>query len=134
MVFGPTKAPMQAFYFADFAINPPEGVLGGGPGALAALRKVEADGSQSELAPIGDVELQPGEWVLGRESGGGGYGNPLERDPEAARSDVMEGWVSREAAERDYGVIFDGEVDDESLAVNAEQTRKRREQLEGDQS
>jgi hypothetical protein len=46
----------------------------------------------------------------------------------------MEGWVSREAAERDYGVIFDGEVDDESLAVNAEQTRKRREQQEGDQS
>ena len=134
MVFGPTKAPMQAFYFADFAINPPEGVLGGGPGALAAASKIEADGSETELAPIGDVELVPGEWVRGLESGGGGYGNPLERDPEAVRSDVMEGWVSREAAERDYGVIFDGEVDDESLAVNAEQTRKRREQLEGDQS
>ena len=79
-------------------------------------------------------DVVPGEWVLGLESGGGGYGSPLERDPEAVRADVMEGWVSREAAERDYGVIFDGELDDESLAVNAEQTRKRREQLEGDQS
>jgi N-methylhydantoinase B len=134
MVFGPTKAPMQAFYFADFAINPPEGVLGGGPGALAAARKIDADGSQSELAPIGDVELQPGEWVLGLESGGGGYGSPLDRDPEEVRADVMEGWVSREAAERDYGVIFNGELDDESLAVNGEKTKSKRRELEGDQS
>ena len=58
MVFGPTKAPMQAFYFADFAINPPEGVLGGGPGSLAAASKIETDGSETELAPIGDVELR----------------------------------------------------------------------------
>jgi hypothetical protein len=36
----------------------------------------------------------------------GGYGNPLERDPEAVRQDVVDGIVSPEAAERDYGVVI----------------------------
>ena len=43
----------------------------------------------------------------------------------------MEGWVSVEGAERDYGVIFSGEVDDESLAVDVERTNERRKGLEG---
>jgi N-methylhydantoinase B len=131
MVFGPTKAPMQAFFFADFAINPPEGVLGGGPGALAAASKIEADGSETELAPIGDVELVPGEWVRGLESGGGGYGDPLERDPALVLADVLEGWVSVAGAEADYGVVFSGAIEDESLAVDVEQTNERRKGLEG---
>ncbi len=65
IVFGPTKAPMQAFYFADFAIHPPEGVRGGGPGRSPRATKVEADGTETALEPIGDVELAPGEWVRG---------------------------------------------------------------------
>jgi N-methylhydantoinase B len=36
--------------------------------------------------------------------GGGGWGPPAERDPEAVRRDVREGYVSAEAAQRDYGV------------------------------
>ena len=106
---------------------------GGGPGALAAASKLEADGSETALEPIGDVELRPGEWVRGLESGGGGYGDPLERDPELVRADVLEGWVSVGGAEKDYGVIFTGDPEDGSLAVNVEQTLNLREQLEGDQ-
>lgn len=129
VVYGPTEAPMQAFYFADFAVHPPLGVLGGGPGSLAAARKLEADGSATELDPIGDVTLVPGEWVVGVESGGGGYGDPLERDPERVRLDVLEGWVSAEAAESVYGVVLAGRVDDESLVIETEKTRQRREAL-----
>ena len=40
--------------------------------------------------------------------GGGGYGPPLEREPDAIRRDVLEGYVSREAAQRDYGVDVAG--------------------------
>ena len=39
--------------------------------------------------------------------GGGGFGAPAERDPEQVRDDVIDGFVSREAAERDYGVVLD---------------------------
>ena len=52
--------------------------------------------------------------------GGGGYGPPLERDPEAVLNDVLDGYVSLEAARRDYGVVLEGggtEVDAEATAA-----------------
>ena len=131
IVYGPVADPMQSFYFADFAVNPPQGVLGGGPGAAARAAKIEADGTEVERNAIGDVELAPGEWVLGVESGGGGYGDPLARDPELVRADVLEGWVSPEQAEASYGVILEGSVDEESLAVHREKTRALREERRG---
>ncbi len=129
IVYGPTRGEMQAFYFADFAINPARGVLGGRPGSLAEAARIGADGSEVALEPIGDVTLRPGEWVRGREAGGGGYGDPLDRDPERVRADVLEGWVSRERAEADYGVVLTGDVEDESVLVDADATRARRAQL-----
>jgi N-methylhydantoinase B len=47
------------------------------------------------------------------QGGGGGYGDPLERDPESVRSDVVAGYVSAEQAEIEYGVRLDaaGHVD-----------------------
>jgi N-methylhydantoinase B len=45
-----------------------------------------------------------------RTGGGGGFGNPLERDPERVRQDVLDGYVTLEGAERDYGVTLDPET------------------------
>ena len=45
---------------------------------------------------------------MGVDSGGGGYGSPLDRDPEMVRADVLEGMVSPEKARQIYGVIFKG--------------------------
>ena len=53
--------------------------------------------------------------------GGGGYGDPYERDPEHVRSDVLDGYVSREAAERDYGVVLD-----DVMAVDVSATEQLR--------
>jgi len=58
-------------------------------------------------------------------AGGGGYGNPLERDSEMVERDVMEGYVSLEKAKEDYGVV----IDPKTLKVNEEATRKLRESL-----
>ena len=52
----------------------------------------------------------------------GGYGNPLERDPELVRSDVLDGFTTLELAERSYGVV----VDPETMVVDAEATRRSR--------
>ena len=73
---------MQVFYFmADFADNPPLGLVRG-PGGAAAIFKVDEDGSRTLLDPIGDVSLEPGERVAGNEAGGGGYGAPeLDAEP-----------------------------------------------------
>ena len=126
IVLGPTRDPMTAFYFADGQEHPPLGVRGGRPGLAASVAKVGPDGAVETLDPIGGVELQPGEWIVGVECGGGGYGSPLEREPELVRWDVLEGWVSKEAAERTYGVVLAGDVDDESLEVDEPATARGR--------
>ncbi len=54
--------------------------------------------------------------------GGGGYGNPLERDPELVANDVTEGYISIESAKKDYGVA----IDPATLAVNEAETKKLR--------
>jgi N-methylhydantoinase B len=50
----------------------------------------------------------------------------LQRDPERVRYDVLERWVSVEQARDVYGVVFSGQVEDESLAVDLEETAKLR--------
>ncbi len=135
IVFGPARGTMQAFYFADFGERPPAGVLGGAPGSLATVAKIDRDGRETGEPTIGDVELAPGEWVKGVESGGGGYGDPLERDPEAVRRDVLDGWVSLARAANDYGVVLSGSRDGFDLAVDwaaTEQARARFRAARGD--
>jgi N-methylhydantoinase B len=106
VVYGPTATPLRAFYLADFAKNPPQGVLGGRPGLAAAASVIDAAGEERVTEPVGDSLLAPGEWIRGLEAGGGGYGDPLARDPEAVLDDVLEGWVSRGAAADVYGVVL----------------------------
>lgn len=53
--------------------------------------------------------LQPGEAILATTCGGGGYGLPGERSPEAVAHDVAEGWVSAERARHVYRVAVDGD-------------------------
>jgi N-methylhydantoinase B len=61
------------------------------------------NGEQQERG-WGRWTLEPGDSVTKVSAGGGGLGDPAERDPEAVRQDVVEGFVTPEAAERDYGV------------------------------
>ena len=119
IVYGPLHDPMTVAYFAEMHEDAPQGACGGGAGRASQVTKINRDGSESPLPPIGLVELQPGEWICGREAGGGGYGDPLERDPERVRHDVLEGWVSAAQARETYGVVLAGEDKSRSLAVDA---------------
>lgn len=56
-----------------------------------------------------NVVLREGDELRYRTAGGGGFGDPRERDRQAVREDVEEGYVSREAAERDYGYAEEAE-------------------------
>lgn len=51
------------------------------------------------------VQLKKGDKIFYASSGGGGFGNPLERDPRAVLEDVMDEWLSVEAAKEHYGVV-----------------------------
>jgi N-methylhydantoinase B len=96
---------------------PARGRAGGGDGACGTL----ALASGQAVAPKGVQEIPPGERLIVEMPGGGGYGDPREREPERVAADVRRGLVSQEAAARDYGVIVDA-----SGAVDAEATRRRR--------
>ena len=58
-------------------------------------------------------------------AGGGGCGNPLDREPQKVERDVIEGYVSLEKAREDYGVI----IDPNTLTLDEEATRKLRDTL-----
>jgi N-methylhydantoinase B len=57
--------------------------------------------------------------------GGGGYGNAWERDPHLVREDVIDGYVTREGAKRDYGVVLK-----EDLSIDKKATQKRRKAMQ----
>ena len=65
----------------------------------------------------------PGDRITFVSAGGGGYGNPFERDPKAVERDVEYGYVSIERAEKDYGVI----IEPDSLKLDLAATQKLRE-------
>lgn len=85
---------------------PPYGLAGGRPGALAETWLMR-DGEARSVGSKEHVELQAGDVVSFRVSGAGGYGDPLERDPDAVRRDVLDGYVSAEEATDAYGVALD---------------------------
>jgi N-methylhydantoinase B len=79
-----------------------------------------------------DEPVRAGEVIRIRTTGGGGWGEPLERDPELVVRDVVWRKVSAAAALSDYGVVLTGSVDDDTLSFDAEATRAHRaEQLTG---
>jgi N-methylhydantoinase B len=82
-----------------------------------------SDGSEQTLLKVNNLPLEAGSVVTTYTGGGGGYGDPLERDPERVRRDVLAGYVTREGAERDYGVVLNGELEVDEVAT----TRRRRE-------
>jgi N-methylhydantoinase B len=83
--------------------------LHGGRDALAMDGVVEtADGRTLPGTALDGYRVQPGDRVIVRSGGGGGFGPPEERDSEHVQRDVIEGLVSLEAARSQYGVVLDG--------------------------
>ncbi|WP_436794602.1 hydantoinase B/oxoprolinase family protein [Actinospongicola halichondriae] len=118
--YGPHHCEIEAIYANDGAINPMAGARGGGAGAPSAQQLRREDGELVEVDACGPVRVQPGERLVARTSGGGGYGSPLERTPADVVRDVVEGWISVERAASTYGVVVRNGVVDEK-----ETTRRR---------
>src|SRR6185437_4927023 len=94
---------------AEKAVLPPFGVCGGAAGATNRfwVRRGDRPIQPSPLpGKVGGFPIQPGDVVLMESSGGGGFGDPLERDPARVAADLAEGYVTAEGAERDYGVVW----------------------------
>jgi N-methylhydantoinase B len=84
--------------------TPPWGLWGGKDGAVNGVEITSPDGSVRPVRKATQHPIAAGEVVKLMTGGGGGWGPPSERDPEAVRRDVREGYVSAEAARCDYGI------------------------------
>jgi N-methylhydantoinase B len=120
--YGPVGTKMEAWFASDGTINAPQGVRGGREGGRSAQFRRDVDGRLTPLEPCGGVVLAPGETLVARCCGGGGYGDPLERDPALVAADLAEGWIGRERAASVYGVVLaaDGGVDSAATAARRE--------------
>ena len=89
--------------------HPPRGRSGGGVGAagVVTLR------SGRPIRPKGRQTVPPRDAICLQLPGGGGFGDPFNRDPARVRDDVLDGLITAEDARRDYGVAIDaeGEID-----------------------
>jgi len=126
ITYGPKRDPMTAAYVTDGYHHPPRGTQGGGDAAPSVPFKVLKDGSEERLEPIAQVVVEPGELLGHLLSGGGGYGDPRQREPDLVREDVLARFVSFERAREGYGVAFTSRVLDDSLAIDYEETARLR--------
>jgi N-methylhydantoinase B len=108
-------SPATLFAFIEKAKAPHWGIDDGKEG-LRNYATIKPKGKKEfEVLKTSGRQLAEGTVVTATAGGGGGYGNPLERDVEAVRRDVINGYVSVEHARQDYGVVIDPhsfEIDD----------------------
>jgi N-methylhydantoinase B len=108
----------------------PWGLDGGRAGAPNRITVLRADGEEVTF-PNGKLDSFPlsrGDRYVVEIGGGGGFGNPLERPPEAVAEDVRLGYVSAEAARREYGVVL-SPAETGEVGVDEEATRRLRRRL-----
>ena len=100
---------------------PPFGVNGGKSAALNRFVYQSADSEHTPplVSKVTDIRIDRGEHVRLETPGGGGFGNPLTRDPVRVARDVNLGYVTPAAARQEYGVVIgeDGSVDATATAA-----------------
>jgi N-methylhydantoinase B len=90
----------------DRTITAPWGLHGGKSAATNQAIIQRADGSEMIVYKATEIQIRAGEVVTFKTAGGGGYGNPADRDPALVREDVLMGFVSTENAKAQYDVTL----------------------------
>jgi N-methylhydantoinase B len=122
----PTRGDAEVITFGEGQLDPPHGVLGGTMGIGGGQWVEHEDGRRSFISSTAYYKVHMGERRVGVSTGGGGYGNPWERDVEQVRRDARDGFFSRETARKEFGVVLS---DDFDPVVDEEATRLERERL-----
>ena len=120
----------EALSNADRSFIAPWGVNGGRAGGLYSVTINPGDISRREERVVpalsNRVSVEKGDIIRIITTGGGGWGDPLDRETERVREDVSWGKVSLEGARRDYGVVF---ADEERLIIDLKESKRQREKL-----
>ncbi len=104
----------------------PWGLMGGKEGGGSDAWVVEPDGEKRPLPAKTTTQVEPGTRIVLRTAGGGGFGDPLEREPERVARDVLEGFIGEKRAREAYGVALD-----EAGRPDGEATERLRKSMRG---
>jgi N-methylhydantoinase B len=109
---------------------PMPGIAGGKPGEPNRLVLRYGSADPYEVEHTADwIPIQAGQRIMFDYGGGGGWGNPTDRDPQAVLDDVIDEYVSVDAARREYGVVLKGSLEDLSLEIDTTATEKLRAEM-----
>jgi N-methylhydantoinase B len=109
---------------------PAQGIAGGHNGSANHLRvRVGGEHAYDVTHTALYVPIEAGERIEYQWAGGAGWGDPLERNPQSVCNDVLDEYVSLESAQRDYGVVLKGKIEDYSLKVDTKKTEALRQKM-----
>jgi N-methylhydantoinase B len=118
-----TQKPFYLQSFYERTKFPAPGLMGGKPGVAGRL---SANQDRQPVPKITSV-IEPGAVVRIELPGGGGFGRPVDRDPADVLADVRNGYVTPDAATREYGVVIDTatwQVDEAATAARRDVMRQ----------
>jgi len=115
----------------------PLGIFGGMRGSPGCIKIINNQGESTVICGIDEkgnykgwgkvLEVEPESVVIIESAGGGGYGDPLKRDPQLVYKDVLDNYVTLDTAERIYGVVI--KQDNEGLILDLDATERLRHKL-----
>ena len=100
------KGPVRSCHRHDRSLSSSWGIYGGRPGQRWRSHIERADGTIEHLHSKEVIELNTGDTLVRETGGGGGFGDPLQRDPRMVVDDVLDRKVSATSARDDYGVVL----------------------------
>ena len=124
MVLRPLNGEIDCITFGDGCRNPPHGIAGGTPGSGGGQYVEDLEtGRRRFFSATGSVKVGMHERYVGVSTGGGGHGNPLDRDIELVRKNVRDGLITRAKAAEIFGVVLDDARDPQILHAETEARR-----------
>jgi N-methylhydantoinase B len=121
------RVPAKVYTYVVGMKYPMPGIAGGKPGAPNRLViRANTDDPFVVQHTANHVPMAAGDTLIYDYGGGGGWGDPLDREPQAVLDDVLDEYVSIEGAERDYGVVITGSLEELTVAVDQTATERLR--------
>jgi N-methylhydantoinase B len=109
--------------------HPLRGLRGGDDAGPYGNRFLVGTPDEYEVTGSVAAQLPAGAVMAYQYGGGGGFESPLRRDPELVREDVLDEYVSLEAARDRHGVVLTGSVEEGSIEIDHDATKALRERL-----